>query len=647
MTAWAPDPISNEDLAALGERMGCDFSSDARRRFLDRWESCDVQAAPGSGKTTLVVAKLVHLARNWRFTRQGVCVLSHTNVAREEIEGRVARIPEAGRVLAYPSFIGTLTSFFHTFLALPLLRGLGWPMSRVDDDLFAARCCAQLHTKPTIRSTPREGKARLTGWARNLTLAPDFELREGSPPASVRVGEQEGLYARTSRTRQELEELKAEICAEGIYRYDDMTVFAARALALAPNLAVRLAERFPLVVLDEAQDTAPQHLELITQIFGGERSCLQRIGDCNQAIFVGSDVGDAWTPADGCLDLGQSLRFGAQIATFASRLTCARKQDIVGEAAEDRPTFVMLISEGAEARVGRRFAELVASELEGAEDLDAWAVGCTHNLSVSDKALRLGTYFESYQPPQRSPNGEPTLLGALQKELSAVGHDHGHDLGSVVDAYAGQLRRLFATRYGRRELVSIRRIWQWLDEARLGSAHEARVVLRRIVKERGRVPASEWTSIAQQLRAALNPRLPADAASPALDTMLAHIDQENAGERGATTADTRSVDYEVEARRVRLRLGTIASVKGRTHDATLVVQTTNRSRVYDVRSALEVALGDRKRLEKPLVRHAVMNVFVASTRPRRLLCLALQSDKTLSKLRPKLEKLGVVVIEVQ
>lgn len=41
-----------------------------------------------------------------------------------------------------------------------------------------------------------------------------------------------------------------------------------------------------------------------------------------------------------------------------------------------------------------------------------------------------------------------------------------------------------------------------------------------------------------------------------------------------------------------------------------------------------------------------MNVFVASTRPRRLLCLALQANKAVSKLRPKLEELGLTVIEV-
>ena len=128
--------------------------------------------------------------------------------------------------------------------------------------------------------------------------------------------------------------------------------------------------------------------------------------------------------------------------------------------------------------------------------------------------------------------------------------------------------------------------------------------------------------------------------------MLAHVGQGNAADGEAASADTRSVSYEVETGRVRVSIGTIASVKGRTNDATLVVQTTV-GQVHDIRSALEVALGNRKRLDGPTVRRAVMNVFVASTRPRRLLCLALQSDKTMSKLRPKLEELGMVVIEVQ
>ena len=51
--------------------------------------SCFVQACPGSGKTTTLVAKLAILADRIPNDGRGICVLSHTNVAREEIEKKL------------------------------------------------------------------------------------------------------------------------------------------------------------------------------------------------------------------------------------------------------------------------------------------------------------------------------------------------------------------------------------------------------------------------------------------------------------------------------------------------------------------------------------------------------------------------------
>jgi DNA helicase-2/ATP-dependent DNA helicase PcrA len=48
-------------------------------------DTIDFEACPGSGKTTLLVAKLAVLALRWRHRNQGICVLSHTNAARNEI----------------------------------------------------------------------------------------------------------------------------------------------------------------------------------------------------------------------------------------------------------------------------------------------------------------------------------------------------------------------------------------------------------------------------------------------------------------------------------------------------------------------------------------------------------------------------------
>jgi len=56
-----PDPTP-ELLAKLGRELGgCDFSDANQIEFLSSTVSCDVQAVPGNGKTTLLAAKLALL----------------------------------------------------------------------------------------------------------------------------------------------------------------------------------------------------------------------------------------------------------------------------------------------------------------------------------------------------------------------------------------------------------------------------------------------------------------------------------------------------------------------------------------------------------------------------------------------------------
>jgi len=146
-----PDPTP-ELLAKLGRELGgCDFSDANQIEFLSSTVSCDVQAVPGNGKTTLLAAKLALLSKNWKSRMQGVCVISHTNAAREEIEKLLSAHPSAGAFLNYPHFVGTVTKFVDHFIALPYLRGLGWSVRRIDDEVFTAVACAKLASKP---STP-------------------------------------------------------------------------------------------------------------------------------------------------------------------------------------------------------------------------------------------------------------------------------------------------------------------------------------------------------------------------------------------------------------------------------------------------------------------------------------------------------------
>ena len=85
--------------------------TDPRLPVLRSMDTLDIEACPGSGKTTLLVAKLAILARKWTQSRRGLCVLSHTNVARREIETSLGNTAAGQRLLSYPHFIGTIHGF--------------------------------------------------------------------------------------------------------------------------------------------------------------------------------------------------------------------------------------------------------------------------------------------------------------------------------------------------------------------------------------------------------------------------------------------------------------------------------------------------------------------------------------------------------
>ena len=123
MSAVSLKPADLADLATLAKDLN--FDDVERRSALLENGSRDFNAVPGSGKTSLLAAKLLLLAKKWPHARRGICVLSHTNVARDEIARRLAGSPEGAQLLSYPHFVGTIHAFVNQFFAMPMLRSLG------------------------------------------------------------------------------------------------------------------------------------------------------------------------------------------------------------------------------------------------------------------------------------------------------------------------------------------------------------------------------------------------------------------------------------------------------------------------------------------------------------------------------------------
>ena len=106
-----------------------------RRNFIRNLSTIDLQAVPGSGKTTALLAKLLILETKLPLSDgSGILVLSHTNAAVDEIKEKIHQY--CPQLFRYPNFIGTIQSFVNEFLAIPyyLLRVNRKPF-RIDNDM--------------------------------------------------------------------------------------------------------------------------------------------------------------------------------------------------------------------------------------------------------------------------------------------------------------------------------------------------------------------------------------------------------------------------------------------------------------------------------------------------------------------------------
>jgi DNA helicase-2/ATP-dependent DNA helicase PcrA len=306
---------------------------DPRMEVLKSTATLDIEACPGSGKTTLLVAKLAILSRRWSNPRRGLCVLSHTNVARREIEQRLGNNATGQRLLSYPHFVGTIHSFVIEFLSMPWLRSLGYPVRVIDNDL-----CEQ-HRRRLLRLsqfsalaryvTARESNGKVNVVSNWRVATPAFDIRKGES------GEPEFNDATKPASRQ-LCALAKKCVTDGYHRYDEMFMWGHDLLDNLPDVCEVVRKRFPMLFIDEVQDNSEEQSFLLFRLFtkGDNAVFRQRFGDANQAIYQHAGLTSGATTdqfPDSCIrrEIPNSHRFSQEIANLANPLAL-KPQNLIG-----------------------------------------------------------------------------------------------------------------------------------------------------------------------------------------------------------------------------------------------------------------------------------------------------------------------------
>lgn len=612
------DALSESRVRALAEDALITLDDASQVAFLTTTTSVDVQAAPGSGKTTLTALKLCALARGWRSSTRGICVLSHTNVAKDQIIERLQDDRFGRALLRPPHFIGTIQAFVDAFLGLPYARSRGWDVRVLDDDTYAA-----------------ESRGRLDSWRRFRTLKGFLSRKDWSGPTAVATAtfvcndsdelsiqpETGDLGAGpTSESHHQYVALKQSMAADGYFRFRDMYGFARQLLHEHPAIAAAVAQRFPWVIIDEMQDTDAVQQALLDRVLPGNRSIVQRVGDENQRIFGEEPNGTFPDPA--ALELSVSRRFGPRIAEVVSSLTMRRRQDVVGSPErDDLHPMLLLFDEKSATQVLPRFFQEAESALPPGErasyPLKAVA-GRVRTSKAKTFPRTMLCYVPDYQTEPTTAKLASTSTSLIESVRAAQRMALEGRTQEAVSMLWGSLATVAAlcdieTPTGRMTGNRLRRMVRMDSTA---AELETRQLLRHLLEEADTETEPGWGVTLESLAAWVVLSESGIREAAAVHSAYAVLVRGDPSEPSPSSSD-RLVD-----------VGTIHGVKGETHSATLLLECLTRSgRDHDLPHVLNLITGRVAHEDLSMsAREACQLAFVAASRPRSMLALAVHAD---------------------
>jgi hypothetical protein len=270
---------------------------DERRAFIKGLDNRDLMAVPGSGKTTALQAKLYCIAQNMPLPDgRGILVLSHTNTAVDELKKLLQG--HCPQLFEYPNFVGTIQQFVDKFLAIPFYEAyFGKGIESIDADRYNKECdkyvnrgsgLAANHVKYKFASDNKHyNQVRFSyndDGRKIITMGLNGKAPTVIAPQTWKRAHTEEENARAVLSF--LENMKKYLMQNGFLHYDDCYFLAESYLKKNPSVIPVLRNRFRYVFVDEAQDTHKHQLDLLNRLFAGAPcDCLQLIGDPNQSIF--------------------------------------------------------------------------------------------------------------------------------------------------------------------------------------------------------------------------------------------------------------------------------------------------------------------------------------------------------------------------
>ncbi len=589
---------------------------DKQKAVIRCFDTKDILACPGSGKTTALLAKLLILSQRMPLeNNSGICVLTHTNVAINEIKNNASFASQ--KLFNYPNHFGTIQSFVDKYLAIPAyINSFNRRPLFINNEIYFDKM------------------ERLRKYLGKKTNAFCYKSGQKNYPYSLKFedfaldnnGVCQNLNLDSNDTTQKLLYdkllcLKKQILLDGILSYDDAYFLAAEYIIKYPNLRNLFSKRFSYVFIDEMQDSSTTQSALLNETFN-DNVVVQKIGDLNQSIFdYDADSECGWRVNNNrTMCITGSKRFPSSIASKVENL-CVCRQTITGNGRQNEITPVIIVyDDNTVQQVLNKYGEIIIrNNLHQLEKRIFKAVGWRGK--PHDGKRTIPSYWDGYSKEIKVKRTEfSNLKSYLTPQPDSFISSKGINFYKkrLVEAFLKCLRISEITDNDR--AFTDKKLHRYISENNPDFYKDFRV---RLVKwclqihRKKEVFDEIKIFLTSEFRDFFNYQVNAELTNFINSSDLEADNEEVLHSNNMYKYSSGSTEIEIE-------VSIIHGVKGETHTATCYLETFFRD--YDIKRIMNYMKGEYTLPTKPTIMKNLKMAFVGMSRPSHLLCVAVHRD---------------------
>jgi DNA helicase II / ATP-dependent DNA helicase PcrA len=588
--------------------------TDEQKAIIRCFETKDILACPGSGKTTALVAKLLILSQKIPLeNNRGICVLTHTNVAINEIKDCAYFASQ--KFFNYPNHFGTIQSFVDKYLAIPsyILRFNKRPIY-VDNEIFNSvikRSYNTLHTARTWLDKKKEG---------GLEYLQRLRFNKDNFCISQKINGQ-AFISTNKPTYKEINSLKLRVLDQGYLCYEDAYSLAFEYIREHPEIKELISKKFAYVFIDEMQDSSTIQTELLNKIFN-DNVVIQKIGDLNQSIFdYDADLECGWTVnKDKTMYITGSKRFPGSIASKVEKL-CVHQQTITGNGRQNEITPVIIVyNDNTLQQVLNKFGEIIIrNNLHQHERKIFKAVGWRGKPHVRERTIP--SYWNGYSKEIKVKRTEfSNLKSYLASQHDSFISSKGANFyrRRLVDAFLKCLRIAGITDNDR--AFTDKKLQKYILENDPDFYKNFRIRLANWCLQ-----IHKQEEVFEEIKSFLTNGFRFFFNYQMNEELSNFINSPNLESDNKETPQSKNIyKYPYGTTEIEIEVSTIHGVKGETHTATCYLETFYRD--YDVKRIINYMKGDNTVPRQKVLIQNLKMAFVGMSRPSHLLCVAAHRD---------------------